>query len=44
MASPIKIGVLATLYGPFESLGKDGLRGIELAVAEVNGAVAGRPI
>ncbi|MBE2270047.1 MAG: ABC transporter substrate-binding protein [Anaerolinea sp.] len=44
MTRSIRIGVLATLYGPFEHMGKDGLRGVELAVNEFGGAVAGCPI
>ncbi len=44
MTRTIRIGVLATLYGPFETLGKDGLRGVELAVSEFGGSVAGCPI
>jgi branched-chain amino acid transport system substrate-binding protein len=41
---PIKIGVLATLEGPFAAGGQDGMRGAELAVKERNGMVAGRKI
>ncbi|MFN8531147.1 MAG: ABC transporter substrate-binding protein [Anaerolineae bacterium] len=44
MAKPIRIGVLTILYGPFEQMGKDGLRGVELAVSEFGGKVAGCPI
>lgn len=44
MAHTLRIGVLATLYGPFQSMGEDGLRGVELAVREFGGKVAGRPI
>jgi branched-chain amino acid transport system substrate-binding protein len=40
----IKIGVLATLEGPFAAGGQDGMRGAELAVKERNGMVAGKKI
>jgi branched-chain amino acid transport system substrate-binding protein len=40
----IKIGVLATLEGPFAAGGADGMRGAELAVKERNGMVAGKKI
>lgn len=40
----ITIGVLSTLSGPFTNMGKDGLRGVQMAVAEFNGQVAGRTI
>lgn len=41
---PVKIGVLATLEGPFAAGGADGMRGAELAVKARGGAVAGRKI
>ncbi|HEY7518043.1 MAG TPA: ABC transporter substrate-binding protein [Methylomirabilota bacterium] len=41
---PIKIGLLATLEGPFAAGGQDGMRGAELAVRQRNGMVAGRKI
>jgi branched-chain amino acid transport system substrate-binding protein len=41
---PVKIGVLATLEGPFAAGGADGMRGAELAVRERGGEVAGRKI
>ena len=41
---PVKIGLLATLEGPFAAGGADGMRGAELAVRERNGVVAGRKI
>lgn len=41
---PVKIGLLATLEGPFAAGGADGMRGAELAVKERGGAVAGRKI
>src|SRR6266403_5581706 len=40
----IKIGLLATLEGPFAAGGQDGMRGAELAVKQRNGVVAGRKI
>jgi branched-chain amino acid transport system substrate-binding protein len=41
---PLKIGLLATLEGPFAAGGQDGMRGAELAVRQRNGTVAGRKI
>lgn len=41
---PVKIGVLATLEGPFAAGGADGMRGAELAIRERGGVVAGRKI
>ena len=41
---PVKIGLLATLEGPFAAGGADGMRGAELAVKLNNGVVAGRKI
>jgi branched-chain amino acid transport system substrate-binding protein len=41
---PVKIGLLATLEGPFAAGGADGMRGAELAVKQRNGVVAGRKI
>ncbi len=40
----IKIGLLATLEGPFAAGGADGMRGAELAVRERDGMVAGKKI
>jgi branched-chain amino acid transport system substrate-binding protein len=40
----IRIGLLATLEGPFAAGGQDGMRGAELAVAERGGMVAGKKI
>ncbi len=40
----IKIGLLATLEGPFAAGGQDGMRGAELAVKEKGGVVAGKKI
>lgn len=42
--APVKIGLLATLEGPFAAGGADGMRGAELAVKERGGMVAGRKI
>ncbi|MGR3491559.1 MAG: ABC transporter substrate-binding protein [Shimia sp.] len=43
-ADTIKVGVLATLEGAFTVLGEDGVRGVELAVAGMDGMVAGNEI
>ncbi len=40
----IKMGGLATLEGPFTVLGEDGMRGLKLALQEVNYTVAGKKI
>src|SRR5262245_36470832 len=40
----VKIGLLATLEGPFAAGGQDGMRGAELAVKRRNGVVAGKKI
>ena len=40
----IKMGALATLEGPFTVLGEDGMRGMKLALQEVNYTVAGKKI
>lgn len=42
--APVKLGVLATLEGPFAAGGADGMRGAELAIKERGGVVAGRKI
>ena len=42
--APIKIGLLATLEGPFAAGGADGMRGAELALRQRGGMVAGRKI
>ncbi len=44
MVAPIKIGVLTIGYGPYSIMGEDSLRGVKIAVEEVGGHVAGRPI
>ena len=41
---PVKIGLLATLEGPFAAGGADAMRGAELAVKQRAGVVAGRKI
>lgn len=41
---PVKIGLLATLEGPFAAGGADGMRGAEMAVRQRGGVVAGRRI
>ena len=41
---PVKIGLLATLEGPFAAGGADGMRGADLAVKQRGGSVAGRKI
>lgn len=40
----VKIGLLATLEGPFAAGGADGMRGAELAVKQRGGTVAGRKV
>lgn len=40
----IKIGVLATLEGPFAAGGQDGIRGAELALKQKNGMAGGKKI
>ncbi len=40
----IKIGLLATLEGPFAAGGQDGMRGAELALKQRSGMVAGKKI
>jgi len=40
----LKIGLLATLEGPFAAGGQDGMRGAELAVKQRGGVVAGKKI
>jgi len=43
-AGTIKMGELATLTGPFAQLGADGLRGVQTALDEFGGQVAGHKI
>ncbi|MBC7813280.1 MAG: ABC transporter substrate-binding protein [Burkholderiales bacterium] len=40
----IRIGALATNIGPFAAIGKDGIRGVEMAITEFGGQIAGRKI
>ena len=40
----IKIGLLATLEGPFAAGGQDGMRGAELALKQKNGMAGGKKI
>jgi branched-chain amino acid transport system substrate-binding protein len=40
----IRIGALATLVGPFAEMGKDGMRGVELAISEFGGEICGKKI
>ncbi len=40
----IKIGALATLVGPYAGGGQDGLRGLDMAVAEFGGEIAGKKL
>ena len=44
MRAQIKIGVLATLVGPFAAMGQDAVRGVKLAVSEVGGTIGGSTI
>src|SRR5664279_949045 len=44
MLAQIKIGVLATLVGPFAAMGQDAVRGVKLAVSEVGGTIGGSTI
>lgn len=44
LAQDIKIGVLATLEGPFAAGGQDGMRGAELALKAHNGMAGGKKI
>jgi branched-chain amino acid transport system substrate-binding protein len=43
-ADELKIGVLATLVGPYAGGGEEGIRGVKLAVEEFGEAIAGRRI
>src|SRR5712692_3455038 len=43
-APPVKIGLLATLEGPFAAGGQDGIRGAELALKLHNGMAGGKKI
>jgi branched-chain amino acid transport system substrate-binding protein len=44
LAQDIKIGLLATLEGPFAAGGQDGMRGAEMAVREHKGMIGNRKI
>jgi len=41
---PVRIGMLVALSGPFASLGENLVRGLELALEEVNSEITGRQI
>ena len=41
---PVKVGLLATLEGPFAAGGADGMRGAELALIQRGGSVGGRKV
>ncbi|WP_409527235.1 ABC transporter substrate-binding protein [Rhizobium sp. P28RR-XV] len=43
-ASPLKVGVLATLEGTYTALGEDGVRGIKTALAAAGNKAGGREI
>ncbi|MEL6570891.1 MAG: ABC transporter substrate-binding protein [Pseudomonadota bacterium] len=43
-AEDIKIGVISILEGAFAALGQDGIRGVEMAVADANGEIAGKSV
>jgi branched-chain amino acid transport system substrate-binding protein len=40
----LRIGALATLLGPFAAMGEDSMRGVELAIGEFGGQVAGKRV
>lgn len=40
--SDIRVGLISTLEGPFEAMGRDGVRGAEIALAEHNSMAGGR--
>ncbi len=44
MADELKVGLLATLEGPFAAPGQDSMRGAELALKEKNGMAGGHKI
>ena len=43
-ADPIRIGILVALEGAFAAGGADGVRNVEMAIAERNGMAGGRPV
>jgi len=40
----LRIGVLATLEGPYRVLGEDAMRGVNIALGENGGRIAGQPV
>src|SRR5476649_1657497 len=40
----IKIGAIATLIGPFATMGEDAMRGVDLALAEFSAGIGGKSI
>lgn len=44
MTNTLTLGVLATLYGPFVTLGEDAVRGVQLAIDEFGGEIAGHTL
>lgn len=40
----IRIGTLATLVGPYAGAGQEGMRGLDMAVAEFGGQIAGKKL
>jgi branched-chain amino acid transport system substrate-binding protein len=44
MSDEIKVGILVTLFGPFEAMGNDGLAGVNLALAEFGGTIGSKRI
>src|SRR5215510_6446375 len=40
----IRIGLMATLIGPYSGMGEDGIRGADLAIHEFGGQIAGKKI
>ncbi len=40
----IRIGALATLVGPYAGAGQEGMRGLDMAVAEFGGQIAGKKL
>jgi branched-chain amino acid transport system substrate-binding protein len=41
---PIRVGVMASLSGPFAQLGQDGVDGVKIAFDEVDNKIADRPV
>lgn len=44
MSDEIRIGALATLVGPYAGGGEEGMRGLDMAVAEFSGHIAGKKL